>query len=86
MWGRGHVLPASCQLTIVPLDGLVLGVVVEAVAVAGSAAMLVGRRNSLMSEFRSLRLLHGLGAVAGRRCEARVARGSAGPEWHARDG
>ena len=51
------------------------GVVVEAVAVAGSAALLVGRRNSLMSEFRSLRLLHGLAAVAGRRCEARGARG-----------
>ena len=31
--------------------------------------MLVGRRNSLMSEFRSLHFLHGLGAVARRRCE-----------------
>ena len=69
-----------------PLDGLVLGVVVEAVAVAGSAALLVGRRNSLMSEFRSLRLLHGLGAVTGRRCEARGTRGSGGPAWHAKDG
>ena len=53
----------------------------------------VGRRNSLMSEFWSLHLLHGLSAVAdargdaaGRRCEARGARGSGGPEWHARDG
>ena len=64
-------------------DGLVLGVVVEALAVAGSAALLVGRRNSLMSEFRSLHLLHRLGAVAGRRCEARGTRGSAGPEWYA---
>ena len=44
-------------------------VVVEVVAVAGSAALLVGRRNSLMAEFRSLHFLHGLGAVAGRRCE-----------------
>ena len=62
------------------------GVVVEAVAVARSAALLVGRMNSHMSEFLSLLLLHGLGAVAGRRCEARGARGSGGPEWHARDG
>ena len=44
-------------------------VVVEAVAVAGSAALLVGRGNSLMTEFRSLHFLHGHGAVAGRRCE-----------------
>ena len=44
-------------------------VVAEVVAVAGSAALLVGRRNSLMSEFRSLHFLPGLGAVAGRRCE-----------------
>ena len=44
-------------------------VVVEVVAVAGSAALLVGRRNSLMSEFQSPHFLHGLGAVAGRRCE-----------------
>ena len=44
-------------------------VVVEVVAVAGSAALLVGRGNSLMTEFRSLHFLHGLGAVAGRRCE-----------------
>ena len=36
---------------------------------AGSAALQVGRRNSLMSEFRSLHFLHGLGAVAWRRCE-----------------
>ena len=43
--------------------------VVEVVAVAGSAALLVGRGNSLMSEFRSLHFLPGLGAVAGRRCE-----------------
>ena len=28
-----------------------------------------------MSEFRSLHFLHGLGAVAGRRCEARGTRG-----------
>ena len=44
-------------------------VVVEVVAVAGCAALLVGRGNSLMTEFRSLHFLHGLGAVAGRRCE-----------------
>ena len=44
-------------------------VVVEVVAVAGSAALLVGRGNSLMTEFRSLHFLHGLGAVAGRSCE-----------------
>ena len=44
-------------------------VVVEVVAVAESAALLVGRKNSLMTEFRSLHFLHGLGAVAGRRCE-----------------
>ena len=43
--------------------------VVEVGDVAGSAALLVGRRNSLMSEFWSLVLLHGLGAVAGQRCE-----------------
>ena len=30
----------------------------------GVRPKLVGRRNSLMSEFRSLHLLHGLGAVA----------------------
>ena len=30
----------------------------------GVRPVLVGRRNSLMSEFRSLHLLHGLGAVA----------------------
>ena len=30
----------------------------------GVRLVLVGRRNSLMSEFRSLHLLHGLGAVA----------------------
>ena len=30
----------------------------------GVRRVLVGRRNSLMSEFRSLYLLHGLGAVA----------------------
>ena len=35
-WGSGHVLPASCQFTIVPLDGLVLGVAVEAVAAVHS--------------------------------------------------
>ena len=63
-----------------------MGVVVEAVPVARSAALLVSRRNSLMSEFRSLLLLHGLGTVAGRRCEACGARGLGGPEWHARDG
>ena len=33
-------------------------VVVEAVAVAGSAALLVGRGNSLMTEFCSLHFLH----------------------------
>ena len=44
-------------------------VVVEVVAVAVSAALLVGRRILLMSEFRSLHFLHGLGAAAGRRCE-----------------
>ena len=38
-------------------------------SVAGSAALLVGRGNSLMTEFRSLHFLHGFGAVAGRRCE-----------------
>ena len=52
----------------------------------GVRPVLIGRRNSLMTEFRSLHLRHGLGAVAGRRCEARGARGSGGPEWHARDG
>ena len=86
---HGHVLPASSQFTIVPLDGVVLGwllrwvmqhwtgsaagagrpLVVEVVAVTGSAALLVGRENSLMTEFCSLHFLHGLGAVAGRRCE-----------------
>ena len=44
-------------------------VVVEVVAVAGCAASLVGRGNSLMTEFRSPHFLHGLGAVDGRRCE-----------------
>ena len=44
-------------------------VVVEVVAVAGSAALLVGRGNSLMMEFRSPHFLHRLGAVAERRCE-----------------
>ena len=44
-------------------------VVVEVVAVAGCAALLVRRGNSLMTEFRSPHFLHGLGAVAGRRCE-----------------
>ena len=44
-------------------------VVVEVVAVTGSAALLVGRGNSLMTEFCSLHFLHGLGAVAGRRCK-----------------
>ena len=39
-----------------------------------------------MSGFWSLHFLHGLGAVAGRRCEARGTRGSGGPEWHAGDG
>ena len=39
--------------------------VVEVVAVAGSAALLVGRGNSLMTEFCSLHFLHGLGAAAG---------------------
>ena len=52
----------------------------------GVRPVLVGRRNSLMSEFRSLLFLRGLSAVAGRRCEARGARGSGRPEWHARDG
>ena len=44
-------------------------VVVEVVAVAASAALLVGRGDSLMTEFCSLQFLHGLGAAAGRRCE-----------------
>ena len=44
-------------------------VVVEVVAEAGSAALLVGRGNSLMTEFRSLHFLHALSAVAGRRRE-----------------
>ena len=44
--------------------------IVEVVAVTGSAALLVGRGNSLMTEFRSPHFLHGLGAVAGRRCAA----------------
>ena len=55
--------------------------------------VLVGRKNSLTSEFRSLHHPHGLGAVAdaqgrcsGRRGEACGARDSGGPEWHARDG
>ena len=59
----------------------------------GVSPSLVGQRNSLMSEFRSLHLLHGLGAASdasglcsGRRCEARGTRGLGGPEWHARDG
>ena len=43
--------------------------VVEVVAVAGCAALLVGRGNSLMTQFRSPHFLHRLGAVAGRRCE-----------------
>ena len=49
--------------------GAVRPMVVEVVAVAGSAALLVGRRYSSMTEFWSLHFLHGLGAVAGRRCE-----------------
>ena len=36
----------------------------------GVRPVLVGRENSLMSEFRSLHLLHGLGAVADARGEA----------------
>ena len=36
----------------------------------GVRSVLVGRRNSLMSEFRSLHLLHGLGAVADARGDA----------------
>ena len=52
----------------------------------GVRPVLVGRRNSLMLEFRSLLFLHGLSAVAGWRCEACGARGAGGPEWHARDG
>ena len=36
----------------------------------GVRSVLVGRRNSLMSEFRSLHLLHGLGAVAAARGDA----------------
>ena len=36
----------------------------------GVRAVLVGRRNSLTSEFRSLHLLHGLGAVADARGDA----------------
>ena len=44
--------------------------------------VLVGRSNSLMSEFWSPHSLHGLGAAA----DARGTRGSRGPEWHARDG
>ena len=36
----------------------------------GVRPVLVGRRNSLMSEFRSLHLLHGLGAVADARGDA----------------
>ena len=44
-------------------------VVVEVVAVAGSAALLVGRGNSLMTAFCSLHFLYSLGAAAGRRCE-----------------
>ena len=76
-------------------------VVVEVVAVTGSAALLVGRGNSFMTVFRSPHFLRGLGAVAGRRCEPlrcaascelRAASccaallGVGGPEWHARDG
>ena len=65
-------------------------VVVEVVAVAGCAALLVGRGNSLMTEFRSPHFLHGLGAVAALRaasCELRRRLlGVGGPEWHARDG
>ena len=63
-----------------------LGSAVEAVDVAGSAASLVGRRNSLMSEFRSLHLLHGLGAVAGRHCEARGTRVQVAPSGTRRMG
>ena len=36
----------------------------------GVRPVLVGRRNSLMSEFRSLHLLHGLGAIADARGDA----------------
>ena len=36
----------------------------------GVRPVLVGRRNSLMSEFGSLHLLHGLGAVADARGDA----------------
>ena len=36
----------------------------------GVRPVLVGRRSSLMSEFRSLHLLHGLGAVADARGDA----------------
>ena len=70
-------------------------VVVEVVAIAGSAALLVGRRNSLMSEFWSLHFLHCRQAAlraAALCCELRAASccaallGVGGPEWHARDG
>ena len=40
--------------------------------------VLVGRRNSLTSEFRSLHLLHGLGAVADAHSDAP---GSAAKPW-----
>ena len=36
----------------------------------GVRPVLIGRRNSLTPEFRSLHLLHGLGAVAGARGDA----------------
>ena len=36
----------------------------------GVRPVLVGRKNSLMSEFQSLHLLHGLGAVADARGDA----------------
>ena len=52
----GGAAAASClppaNSPLFPSMDLSWGVVVEVGAVAGSAALLVGRRNSLMSEFR----------------------------------
>ena len=74
-------------------------VVVEVVAVAGSAALLVGRGNSLMTEFpspalpsRTRRCRWAALRAAALRCELPAASccaallGVGGPEWHAGDG
>ena len=57
----------------------------EVGAVAGSAALLVGRRNSLMSEFLSLLPFTDSALLPGGAAKP-VVLGVAGPKWYARDG